>query len=115
MAGRMWIAGAAILYGVVGLGMSFAGCADAQAGEVRSAPLREVTGRVVRVDEDKQLVALEIRGEVSLFRVNGDTVLFMPGRQISLRDLSSEQTVRAIYEQGSERPYVLQWLEIEGT
>ena len=112
MAGRIWVAGAAIAYGLVGLGMSVAGCADAQAREVRSAPLKEVNGRVVRVDQDKLLVALEIRGEVTLFRIDSSTVLFAPGRQIAVRDLAENLHVRAIYELGTERPYVLQCLEV---
>ncbi len=111
MQGRFWVAGAAIAYGLVGTGMSLGGCAEAQAGQLRRSALREVSGKVARVDAAQRQVALEIRGVLTSFRIDEGTVFFLPGRVATLADLTEGLPVRAIYEPGGS-PALLQWLEL---
>lgn len=111
VSGRIWIAGAAIAYGLVGLGMSVSGCADAGAKQVRRAALREVAARIAAVDAAQQVVILDVKGEPTAFRVDDGTVYFLPGRQASFDDLREGQAVRAVYETGAS-PALLQWLEL---
>jgi len=111
MRGRFWVAAAAISYGLIGAGMSLAGCATVEARELRRQALREVSGTVARVEVAQGRLALDLPGGLIEFRIDKETVFFLPGRVATLEDLREGQQVRAVYEPGAT-PALIQWLEL---